>query len=219
MLFVNALVDWGSCTLYIVHCIMSHNLSASIFRYLIRCNQLFFLKRCIKSDKNLNKIVQKFQTEDSTTEGPGSNEELIDSGENINVVKKQSLSMRKQDVEIESLSSEAADRKSDEWANIELGNVDEQQNTYYEVNNNENDSDEVENVTYDLTNDVAVNQMLADQGASYDPDAEVFDITQFEMNREDSRLSSPEEKEQQQESFDYLPYHHQTSDKRPTNDK
>lgn len=163
-------------------------------------------------------LLETFETENSTTEGPGSKEELIDSAENINIVKKQPLSIRKEDVEIESLSSEAADRKSDEWANIEIGNVNEHEKTYYEVNNNENDSDEVENVTYDLTNDIAVNEMLAD-GASYNPDAEVFDITQFEMNREDSKLSSPEEKEPQQVSYDYLPYHYQTSDKRPTNDK
>lgn len=120
--------------------------------------------------------------------------------------------MRKDEIEFESLSSESTDKTPNEWSDIELANVDDQQNTYYEVKNNENDSDEVEEVTYNLANDIAINQMLADQGASYNPDAEVFDITQFEMNRGASRIASPEEKD----SFDYLPYHHHNTNKRPT---
>lgn len=131
---------------------------------------------------------------------------------NANEIKKQSLSVRKDEIEFESLSSESTDKTLNEWLNIELDNIDDKENTYYEVKNSENDSDEVEEVTYNLVNDIAVNQMLADQGAGYDPDAEVFDITQFEMNRGASRISSPEEKD----SFDYLPYHHHNSNKRQT---
>lgn len=102
--------------------------------------------------------------------------------------------------------------ENEEWAEIELGNSDEQKKTYYEVNNGENSSEEVENVTYDLTNDIAINQMLADQGASYNPDAELFDVNQYQPNS--FKITSQEDKESQQESFDYLPYPHQTSDKR-----
>lgn len=105
----------------------------------------------------------------------------------------------------------APDRKGidDEWAEVELENSDEQKKTYYEVNNSENNSNE-ESVTYDLTNDIAINQMLADQGASYNPDAEVFDFSQYHPEGD---ASSKEHKEQ--ESFDYSPYPHQTPDKRP----
>lgn len=102
-----------------------------------------------------------------------------------------------------------------EWADIELENSDEQKKTYYEVNNNENSDEEVENVTHDLSNDIAINEMLADQDASYNPDAEVFDISQYQPNSDVSKISSKEEKESQPESFDYLPYPHQT-DKRPS---
>lgn len=103
----------------------------------------------------------------------------------------------------------------DEWTEVELENSDEQKKTFYQVNNNENDSDEeVENVTYDLTNDIAINQMLADQGASYNPDAEFFDITQYHPEG-DVSTSSQEQKQKEQESYDYSPYPHQTtSDKR-----
>lgn len=147
-----------------------------------------------------------------------SSEVETNSDEDQNDITKESLSLGKEEIEIESLSSENTGKKSEEWSNIELEN--DQQNTYYEVNNNDNenesDREDVEQVTYNLANDIAVNQMLADQGATYDPDAEVFDINQFEMNRETSRISSPEEKDVEQESFDYLPYQHQMAEiKRP----
>lgn len=102
--------------------------------------------------------------------------------------------------------------EDDEWADIELGDSDEQRKTYYVVNNNENSSEEIEQVTHDLSNDIAINQMLADQGASYNPDAEFFDVSQYQPNA--FKISAEDNKEPQPQSFDYLPYHHQTSDKR-----
>lgn len=100
-----------------------------------------------------------------------------------------------------------------EWAEVELENSEEQKKTYYEVNGNENISDEdMETVTYDLTNDIAINQMLADQGASYNPDAEVFDISQYPPEV----AAAPSHEHQEEKSFDYSPYPHHTSDKRPS---
>lgn len=64
-------------------------------------------------------------------------------------------------------------------------------------------------VPVDLSNDIAINQMLADQGAIHNPDAEVFDIHQFGIKaHDDLKVSSPENRETKQDSFDYLPYHH-----------
>lgn len=125
-----------------------------------------------------------------------------------------------EEVNDETMSPYITNKKTvdEEWAEIELENSDEQKKTYYEVNNNENSGDEVvEHVTYDLTNDIAINQMLADQGASYNPDAEIFDISQYQPERAaDAGAPSQENKEI---SFDYAPYPHQTSDKRPSNIK
>lgn len=146
------------------------------------------------------------------------------SGENGNGndAKKESLTMNNlEKIEIESLSLEGEDQKSNE-----AENVNSEKNAYYVVNNErdreeleesgeENEENAVDEVTHDLTNDIAINQMLADQGAAYNPDAEVFDINQFEMDRDVSKVSSHEEKEPQQESFDYLPYQYQTFEKRP----
>lgn len=64
-------------------------------------------------------------------------------------------------------------------------------------------------IPVDLSNDIAINQMLSDQGAIHNPDAEVFDIHQFGMNaNNDLKWSSPENRETQRDAFDYLPYHH-----------
>ncbi|XP_055299599.1 uncharacterized protein LOC129567077 [Sitodiplosis mosellana] len=122
-----------------------------------------------------------------------------------------------EEIEGETMSPYIADKKGVdvEWAEIELEDSDEQKKTYYEVNNNENSSDEeVEHITYDLTDDIAINQMLADQGASYNPDAEVFDISQYQP---ESVAAAP--KENIESSFDYSPYPHPTPDKRPSNIK
>lgn len=136
---------------------------------------------------------------------------------NANGDRKPSLAI-KNDEKLESLSTEAENPKSNELAEIELGNLDDKQNTFYQVNN-ENSGESLENgdveaVTHDLTDDIAINQMLADQGAPHNPDAEVFDINQFDLGREASRVASHETKPSaEQESFDYQPYHHQNFDK------
>lgn len=136
---------------------------------------------------------------------------------NANEVEKQSLAIENAEkIEVELLSSEVENQKSNELAEIELGNIDDNRNTFYQVNN-ENSSEEDENVeavTHDLSDDIAINQMLADQGAPHNPDAEVFDINQFDLGREASRVASHETKPSaEQESFDYQPYHHQNFDK------
>lgn len=108
-------------------------------------------------------------------------------------------------------------KKSNEWLDIDIEtndrDNDDKANTYYEINSNNENSEEVQ---VDLSNDIAINPMLLDQGAPYNPDAEPFDINEFNaQNQHDvSHLSSQATKDSQQESFDYLPYHHQTGDKR-----
>ena len=51
----------------------------------------------------------------------------------------------------------------------------------FEDNNNQN-LNAYENFDIDLSNDIAVNQLLADQGAPINPDAEVFDVDTFSSN-------------------------------------
>lgn len=153
---------------------------------------------------NFDAFVNRFQANTLNTNDANSNED-----------KKQSLAIQSAEkIDIESLSSEVENHKSNEWSDIELENVDNKKNTYYQVNN-ENSSEELENenietVTYDLTDDIAINQMLADQGAPHNPDAEVFDISQFDVSKIASHENKPS---QEQESFDYQPYHHQNFDK------
>lgn len=147
---------------------------------------------------NLNAFVDKFQANTLNANDVSANENG----------KKQSVTIKSAEkVEIESLSSESENHKSSEWSEFELDGNDDKKNTYYQVNN-ENSNEEIENediemVTHDLSGDIAINQMLADQGASHNPDAEVFDINQFDV----SKISSHQDKSSsEQESFDYQPY-------------
>lgn len=74
-----------------------------------------------------------------------------------------------------------------------------------------------EQVPVDLSNDIAVNQMLADQGAEVNPDAEVFDIHDYNVDREQARKGSAEQtlsQEQQKEAIEYLPFYHTNANKR-----
>lgn len=123
------------------------------------------------------------------------------------------------------MSSEAKTDKSNEWDDIEIDNNNrdsensqDKTNTYYNVDNEADSGEEL--VPIDLSNDITINQMLADQGAAYDPDAEVFDIHQYQLNAQHSaqtETSHQQPSSQQQEVFDYLPYHHQeTNEKRPS---
>lgn len=154
------------------------------------------------------------------------NSEVIESTErNDGIIKPISLKFDEQQFEIESLSSETATEKKNEWYDIEIetNNRDTDNNrpsnTFYEVAANENNNDSDEEtimVPVDLSNDIAINQMLADQGAVHNPDAEVFDIHQFGMKiHDDSKLSSSENRETKQDSFDYLPYHHHHTAEQP----
>lgn len=71
----------------------------------------------------------------------------------------------------------------------------------YDVSfNNDNDDKtvldvyDVNNVPVDLSNDVAVNQMLADEGAPADPDAEVFNVNEYEFNKQNQHRDAIQQK-------------------------
>lgn len=123
-------------------------------------------------------------------------------------------------ISIESLSSELqtdgpSSGETNEWFDVEIEtNQDSDQdktNTFYDVTNG---NEQMKPIS--LSNDIAINQMLADEGAEYDPDAEIFDIHQYELNAQSSAEASPEESNSQKhEAIDYLPYHHQSVDKQP----
>lgn len=77
-----------------------------------------------------------------------------------------------------------------------------------------NELDEVDQFPVDLSNDIAVNEMLADQGAAFNPDAEVFDVDDFagELQRS-SRMGgnynaqlSEQHQQQQQQQYGHQKY-------------
>lgn len=70
------------------------------------------------------------------------------------------------------------------------------------------DIDDAEHVPVDLTNDIAINQMLADEGAAVNPDAEIFDIHQYHVNREDEVDNEPKSTDKERdEAVEYLPFY------------
>lgn len=123
----------------------------------------------------------------------------------------------------ESLSYETPNAKPGEWDDIEIEtNVDSDTNkrpahyNYYHKDSNENAGDSnKESVEsefdppIDLTDDIAINHMLADQGAAHDPDAETFDVNLYNVDAEAFEEASHEvHNDSEPQSFDYLPYHH-----------
>lgn len=81
----------------------------------------------------------------------------------------------------------------------------------------EQPADSTEQVPIDLSNDIAVNQMLADQGAAVDPDAEVFDIHEYNIDRQQPHKSAESQahsQEQQNEAMEYLPFYHTNTNQR-----
>lgn len=97
---------------------------------------------------------------------------------------------------------------------------DNENNIEFNGNGNERGAlDEFDNkVPIDLSNDIAVNQMLADQGAPFNPDAEVFDVNEFNKNNNNNNRqqwaperyqSLQQEQHQQQPHHQYHPYQHQ----------
>lgn len=73
------------------------------------------------------------------------------------------------------------------------------------------------NFPVDLSNDIAVNQMLADQGAPFNPDAEIFNVHEYDASAGGSGASNghqqqkkQQQQQQQQESqsYEYLPYYY-----------
>lgn len=75
-----------------------------------------------------------------------------------------------------------------------------------------NEIDEVEQFPVDLSNDIAVNQMLADQGAPFNPDAEIFDVNDFAIElQRNSRMggnydAQSNEQHQLQQQFAHQNY-------------
>lgn len=75
----------------------------------------------------------------------------------------------------------------------------------------EEDADGTEQAPVDLSNDIAINQMLADQGAPMNPDAEVFDINEYNADRQQSRKGTAMQalsQDQQAEAIEYVPFYH-----------
>lgn len=78
------------------------------------------------------------------------------------------------------------------------------------------------NFPVDLSNDIAVNQMLADQGAPFNPDAEIFNVHEYDAsaggnsaeNRQQQRQEQQQQQQQKQQqqqesqSYEYLPYYY-----------
>lgn len=74
-----------------------------------------------------------------------------------------------------------------------------------------------EQVPIDLSNDIAINQMLADQGAAENPDAEVFDIHEYNFDRQQSPRGAAMQAhsaEEQNEAIEYMPFYHTNANKR-----
>lgn len=75
-----------------------------------------------------------------------------------------------------------------------------------------------EQIPIDLSNDIAVNQMLADQGAAINPDAELFDVNEYNVDGKQSQKEAAAlqsvSKEQQNEAIEYLPFHHTNANQR-----
>lgn len=78
-----------------------------------------------------------------------------------------------------------------------------------------------EPVPIDLSNDIAVNQMLADQGAAVDPDAEIFDIHEYNMDRQQAERGaalqtlSQDRSKHSNEAIEYMPFYHTNANKPP----
>lgn len=163
-----------------------------------KASVLFIFLQFLIKIPNLNAFVDKFQANTLNTNDVSADENG----------KKQPFAIKNvEKIEIESLSSEVEHHKSNEWSDIELDDNNDKKNTYYQVNNANSDEEieDFETVTHDLSDDIAINQMLADQSAPHNPDAEVFDIHQFDV----SKVATHEDKpSSEQESFDYQPYQH-----------
>lgn len=92
------------------------------------------------------------------------------------------------------------------------------------ISANHNELDEVEQFPVDLSNDIAVNEMLADQGAAFNPDAEVFDADDFagELQRSsrmggnyNAQLSGQHQQQQQLQQYGHLKYDDERVDYKP----
>lgn len=69
------------------------------------------------------------------------------------------------------------------------------------------------NFPVDLSNDIAVNQMLADQGAPFNPDAEIFNVHEYDASAGGSSAENRQQQQQQKQqqesqSYEYLPYYY-----------
>lgn len=80
-----------------------------------------------------------------------------------------------------------------------------------------------EPVPIDLSNDISVNQMLADQGAPINPDAEIFDIHEYNIDRQQAERGaalqtlSQDRKKYSNEAIEYMPFYHMNAKKQQKN--
>lgn len=113
----------------------------------------------------------------------------------------------------EPMSSWSSNEKYEIGSNEENHNDDSIEN--FDID--EPNADGTEQVPVDLSNDIAINQMLADQGAAVDPDAEVFDIHEYNIVRQQSQKSASMQalsEEKEQEAIEYVPFYHTDANKR-----
>lgn len=89
------------------------------------------------------------------------------------------------------------------WETFEYNDSNE-----FNKNNHHDDSSSLDeydnNFPVDLSNDIGVNQMLADQGALYNPDAEIFNVHEYDAGRQRPQ----EEPNTDGQSFEYMPFHY-----------
>lgn len=160
-----------------------------------------------------------FEENVATTNGPLESLEK-ESTENLGTSKERESLEQIESLE-ESPESSEHDRESlsvetslgpNEWYNIEIEVNGSQSSKGTSNENNEGENFEIEiDVPVNLSNDIAINQMLADQGATPDPDAETFDVNLYNVDAEDILKSDEVDNDQEPKSFDYLPYHHKST--------
>lgn len=134
----------------------------------------------------------------------------------------------------EPLSYEEPDAKPGDWLDIEIetnadSNKDKQpaHYNYYHKDSDEDAGDSNKKSAesefgppIDLSGDIAINHMLADQGAAHDPDAETFDVNLYNVDAEAFEDTSREvHTDSEPKSFDYLPYHHISTGERHSSTK
>lgn len=185
-------------------------------------------------NKESFEIANRAESADSVESELNTNIESSDEWDKLSVSMTKPVESAEQfENDRESLSYEAPEMKPNEWSNIEIEtNIDDVEapelnsyNSYHKESDENVDDSKEENIEIeidtpiDLTNDIAINQMLADQGATHDPDAETFDVNLYNLEAEELDVSPEVNSDTEPKSFDYLPYHHQNTGETHSNIK